>query len=1658
MNDVSNVTVRFGVDGEIALEHGAASVDRLNTSLAALMRTTNGQAKAVRLLERELNTMSASATHAASTGFNVLNRSVGDAFSSLQRLGRYGFYAFSAGAATAIFTARGLVREFTRVNEQFANLEISVSSAFKSDRLGRLLRNQLRDVSVTSPVPLKDLATATRGLSFIPQLSSQVGKQAAFGTLSDQKGFFKGYLDLVEQMMVFRPDKQVEDVTFSLREAVTGELRSLIRRFDFPAQMLVNTSGRSLSDLRKDPEGMIAAIKGTFDKIITDEARRKIAQQPTRLMQQAREQFLEIPLLEIGDAGLYQKLLGSFQKFISEATAFIQRGFKPYAARLSNSLGEVFDTLLLSANNVTKRVLASLGKGPESISSSGFENFAELVATAAERVSETLPKAITRLSAFFERVTPGILSILDVLTKLGEFFSEKFERSPWLTTLGVYLVNRLPTAFGFALQGAFSRVTKTVQGSIASTMSNVLSGHATPVTGGFAAQQPFTLNTGPGGTLTRYGVTANSLRQFNQNSALLARLGANASTTVAGQFSGAVPPVARFAGVTGRNFTANAYTGQGATPAITAWLQAQGFAPVGNARVTNLPGYFDDARNRRILAQYGVEQHAATGRLRAVANNAYGVPAGSFISARNLPPEVLERTNLAGQFAQAAAGGAIGTRVAAFAGRTALGLGLGTGTASAVATGTAGVAAIASSVVIPLVAAVASTWVIELIVNKVRTHFADAAKARAEKDFGAFTAERQEADSRKGQSVINYFSDVLAKRNRADDQKFVDSLTLNFPVLRKEVKEVAFQNPTAAMGGFGGGAAMPLKIRSTDFGIGSTNLGIENAQKAFALLQADYEALTSKAIAAKEGNGDFEEFFLKSAPEISVSASNLSKILPKVEEAFGLATSYVNQFSAAFSSRLKVGMTPVLTAEQEGLMQKLRDASSVSSGKGILGVLSNESNRVFDRNTGQYNEVPTNASRLFSQLQSMADSPERAALTEEATESIRKVMLTQRPFESFVGTLEQDLLRVKDIMDVRAEFESKVASLGKDADLGKATAAEWRELISKARRLDLPFDLKELSERVSTLEAGGSSAQKEFIEFFRTTADQNLFNGLVSRTRMIYASLLSNMERAGAATTGSDFSIVAEERKHLFEQYQKQLSARGFGSKEIQGLFSEAGSILSQYRNPFEVGEGEREIVESINRVMDDSLAILIRKLNNSVLNYVKSSGKFTATDIAEVEGVTNDSEVIARQIELTTSRERSRLERAQMEYFRSRGSSAFASSFSETNLVSASQRREFAESRTDASVFAARYGAQLPSADIMGLPTGQGNFKTSNSLAQFREIEAAAERNAKLFRELATTRLEAGSLTDFKQFDELARSMSAAAAEARKLREELTGRNGMLGSFKEGFSEVTNLWRESASNFTQIGRSMAESLSSSMSGAFSDFILGAKTAKESLKDFAKSVLTTAVNLLTQKMVQQLLGMLFSFGNPAGAIIASAGTNVIGSATSGGFTSLATGSYISGSSGVTGGLSYGGGNYDGGLLPGPAASHDNLLIRAASGEFIIPISAVKKFGVDHFMPYLDNRLPDGVTSRISRQADSARAYYRGGPVGMSTPPQASSGGSGAVVNVYVNVASDGTARSSVETNRDAEKLGSIVKTVVDERLMHHFRPGGLFASRRIAPN
>lgn len=456
--DPIRIVVDYSASGELVIKQALSNLDGLRDRVGRLAAAGPLSSRAMRTIGEDAERVANAYHGKLSSAFGLARNEANHLFESIDRFGHRAFYGLLGVTAAVSAGMFGLGRSFIQVNEDFAGLEITVKSALQSVQAARKIRDEVAAITAESPLPFKDLGEATRNIITMPFSRNKIAGQLSAGTLSDQQGFFRQSIKLIEQMVAFRPDKDAKDAMFSIREAMSGQFRSLIRRFDIPSTALSSASGVSVKELTTDPGKTFEALRTFFGNIITPEAINELIRQPKFLFQNAIEQVFHIPLLKIGDE-TYSVLVDNLTSLYNRITRFVQTKFDGFAKKIGGSLLSIFSTLSKAGETTAESLMSRVGYGKsDRPGETGFERGATMVQDAVASLSRSLPDLLKKTGDFFNRVYPLIERFGKIVFFLAEQFLRFVDFSPMLAALTLFFRSAITSVMASVLESAAGRI------------------------------------------------------------------------------------------------------------------------------------------------------------------------------------------------------------------------------------------------------------------------------------------------------------------------------------------------------------------------------------------------------------------------------------------------------------------------------------------------------------------------------------------------------------------------------------------------------------------------------------------------------------------------------------------------------------------------------------------------------------------------------------------------------------------------------------------------------------------------------------------------------------------------------------------------------------------------------------------------------------------------------------------------------------------------------------------------------------------------------------------------------------------------------------------------------------------------------------------------
>jgi tetratricopeptide (TPR) repeat protein len=298
-----------------------------------------------------------------------------------------------------------LGKNVAATTDEFRRMEASLVGITGSARAARDLTREIAESARGLPVTKLEALQGIRGLAFTP------GTAGAIATPGEGRGpAIESLLRTLTGLATIDPEQGIKGAQFAVREALSGEFRSLRFRFEISPDAVAASIGKSLEDLKADPRLTIEALSKFVDTFVGQDAvnafNRLLSTQANRL-RGAFQEFLNL----VGDQGIYDRLVslvGGLADALSGASRGGQAALLGGATIVSQSLDRFLDNVL-SAVGAT--IFSLTGKNIDlnkAIKEGDVAKLGEAVGAIIEQLS--------KLASFFVLLIPDIVSLIGALT------------------------------------------------------------------------------------------------------------------------------------------------------------------------------------------------------------------------------------------------------------------------------------------------------------------------------------------------------------------------------------------------------------------------------------------------------------------------------------------------------------------------------------------------------------------------------------------------------------------------------------------------------------------------------------------------------------------------------------------------------------------------------------------------------------------------------------------------------------------------------------------------------------------------------------------------------------------------------------------------------------------------------------------------------------------------------------------------------------------------------------------------------------------------------------------------------------------------------------------------------------------------------------------
>ena len=300
------------------------------------------------------------------------------------------FTAFAvAVSATAVVASKKFLdfgESIIKATESIRGYRIALYGMMQSQAGVNELIATATKVTADLPIGFQQVQESLKGLVLIAPVRDML-KNA-----DDVEATMGRLYKIVIGLAQIQPEWGAKGAIFSLRNALTGDLRSLQRRFEIPVRAIYSDEGVSLQDLQYQPEKMVETLSKYISTFYNSETLSMQNAQFGAVLEKLKGVWVNF-LSSIGESGFYDIFVKQFIDVRNVLQDFEKTsGFKTLAKSISNSMS----TILISVKTVLSYIGGNIMKNVFGIDEKS--NKADVVS----KMFETTAKTIKALSAMIQ--------------------------------------------------------------------------------------------------------------------------------------------------------------------------------------------------------------------------------------------------------------------------------------------------------------------------------------------------------------------------------------------------------------------------------------------------------------------------------------------------------------------------------------------------------------------------------------------------------------------------------------------------------------------------------------------------------------------------------------------------------------------------------------------------------------------------------------------------------------------------------------------------------------------------------------------------------------------------------------------------------------------------------------------------------------------------------------------------------------------------------------------------------------------------------------------------------------------------------------------------------------------------------------------------------
>jgi len=350
--------------------------------------------------------------------------------------------AFGAGVAAALAVASKKMYDFgaeiIKTTEEVRSYNIALYGMMNTQSGVNDMMRVAEKVTKEMPIGFKTIQESVKGLVLIGPVRDMLRNT------EDIEKVMGSLFKIVVGLSQIQPMWGAKGAIFSLRNALTGDLRSLQRRFELPVRAIYSAEGVPLQNLQYQPEKMVETLDTYISSFYSSETLKMSSDQFGAIMEKMTGNWIKF-VSSIGESGFYDTVMKDFKAVRDLIEDFVSG---PNFGSVTKSISDAMTNMYVSISRVGKYIGGYVGKifgindiGDVNVITAAFEMLAktikyleqiitsgklgEFLKSGGEQIYNTLIAPISEFKNLVVEMASDAISMFSKMSKvIGGAFSD----------------------------------------------------------------------------------------------------------------------------------------------------------------------------------------------------------------------------------------------------------------------------------------------------------------------------------------------------------------------------------------------------------------------------------------------------------------------------------------------------------------------------------------------------------------------------------------------------------------------------------------------------------------------------------------------------------------------------------------------------------------------------------------------------------------------------------------------------------------------------------------------------------------------------------------------------------------------------------------------------------------------------------------------------------------------------------------------------------------------------------------------------------------------------------------------------------------------------------------------------------------------------------